>query len=275
MKQKKPLGLLYYTAEDVSRNEWFIGELCRYAESEGIILRLCLASEPFPAHLRPDFVINRSREKNISHYCEETLRIPVYNSSTVTTVTNDKYLCYAFLRENGLPAAGTVRVMPGDPLPDFAAPAVIKPPDGHGGAGVRYLPDAQALDAACRETARPFLLQEPMCPGKDLRVYVMGGEIYAAVLRSSDSDFRSNFSLGGHAEVITPDETVRALTARVQAVLPMDFAGVDFLRHPSGGYVIGEIEDAVGCRMLYALTELNPARDYIRLIAQKQKGCSA
>ena len=53
-------------------------------------------------------------------------------------------------------------------------------------------------------------------------------------------------------------------------MLPLDFAGIDLLRHPAGGYVIGEIEDAVGCRMLYQCGGCDPARDFIRMIAAER-----
>ncbi|MBP0975489.1 MAG: hypothetical protein J6P20_05435, partial [Oscillospiraceae bacterium] len=114
-----------------------------------------------------------------------------------------------------------------------------------------------------------FLLQKSVVTGWDVRIYVLGGEIYSAVLRTSDTDFRSNFSLGGKAEVIKPDAEMRALVNKIQEIMPLDFAGVDLLRSPEGGYILGEIEDAVGCRMLYQLTELNPAQDYIRYIRSR------
>lgn len=260
-------GLLCYSAADVPRNQWFIGALQRYAEPEGLSLRLCLAEEGFPADSQPDFVLNRSRHAEISEICEESLRIPVFNSGAVTRITNDKYRTHCFLRAAGLPTADTWIVSEGEPLPALPLPLVAKPADGHGGAGVTWIADETALISYADAAKRPFLLQEPMVGSWDMRLYVMNGECYAAVLRTSPTDFRSNFSLGGRAEAVTPDDEAMGLLRRVQSVLPLDFAGVDLLRHPDGGYVIGEIEDAVGCRMLYELTDRDPARDHIRTVA--------
>ena len=262
-------GLLFYAAADVSRNRWFIDELCRAAEPEGISLRLCLSEDGFPSDSRPALVLNRSRSVKIAAECEERLHIPVYNSAAVTRITNDKYSTHCFLRAHGIRTADTWLMQAGDPVPDIPLPAVAKPTDGHGGQGVTWLADTAALRAYCVTAPRPFLLQEPMIPGCDLRVYVLGGEIYSAVLRTSQTDFRSNFTLGGQIAAVTPDAEALAIVRRVQEVLPMDFAGVDLLRHPCGGYVVGEIEDAVGCRMLYQQTALNPVRDHIRDIARK------
>lgn len=260
-------GLLCYDAADVPRNEWFIGALQRAAEPEGLSLRLCLAGEGFPPDSRPDFVLNRSRSEKIAELCEESFGIPVFNSRAVTRITNDKYRTHRFLRDAGLPTAETWLVSEGEPLPVLPLPLVAKPADGHGGQGVTWLRDEAALCRYAAEAKRPFLLQEPMVTGWDLRLYVLNGDCYAAVLRTSDADFRSNFSLGGNAAVIQPDKEAVKLLDRVQQLLPMDFAGVDLLRHPDGGYVIGEIEDAVGCRMLYALTDMDPAKDLIHTAA--------
>lgn len=274
-KRRKPVhGLLIYAAEDAVRNRWFIDELCKAAESEGMSLRLCIAQDikmPALAELQPDFVINRSRYENISRYCEDSLGIRVYNSAAVTAVTNDKWRTHVFLRRHGLPTADTVLIRTREDHCDMPLPLVAKPLDGHGGAGVEWIADGAALDAVLREKPLPFLLQQPMRTGWDMRIYMLGGKIYRAMLRTSNS-LRSNFSLGGKAAPVTPDAEAIALTDAVQRILPLDFAGIDLLRHPDGHYVIGEIEDAVGCRMLYQSGGCNPVRDYIRMIAQTERG---
>ena len=237
-------------------------------------LRLCIAQEtklPEISAMHPDFAVNRSRDEKFSRYCEDSLGIRVYNSAEVTAVTNDKWKTHVFLRAHGLPTADTTVVRMRTEPCAMPLPLVAKPLDGHGGAGVEWVADGTALDAVLREKPLPFLLQQPMQTGWDMRIYMLGGRIYRAMLRTSDS-LRSNFSLGGKAEAVTPDAEAVALTDAVQRVLPLDFAGIDLLRHPDGHYVIGEIEDAVGSRMLYQSGGCDPARDYIRLIAQTERG---
>ena len=274
----RPEGLLLYTPEDAERNRWFISELCRYAESEGLSLRLCLVQEgdPRPTFRQmPAFIVNRSRYSLFSTYARDH-GILCFNSAAVTAVTNDKFLTYDFCcRTHGIPMAKTRQFRRQDSTNGLQYPLVAKPADWHGGEDVAWIADEAALQqyiSYFREKypapSYPFLLQEPVVTGWDVRIYVLSGEIYAAVLRTSENDFRSNFSLGGHAAVIEPDTAMQALVQRVQDILPLDFAGVDLLRHPDGGYLLGEIEDAVGCRMLYQLTDKDPAKDYMRHIAQ-------
>lgn len=271
-------GLLLYTPEDAERNRWFITQLCQYAESEGLSLRLCLVpgGDPRPVFVQqPDFIINRSRFGTYSTYARDH-GIRSFNSAAVTAITNDKFLTYTFFHEtHGVPMAKTRQISRYKPLPVLTYPLVAKPADGHGGEGVALVRNEAELmqyradfEAAHPEPAYPFLVQEPVEFGWDVRIYVLFGEIYAAVLRTSETDIRSNFSLGGHAEVIEPDADMRALVQQVLAVMPLDFAGVDFLRRHDGSYLLGEIEDAVGCRMLYQLTDKDPARDFIAGIAR-------
>jgi glutathione synthase/RimK-type ligase-like ATP-grasp enzyme len=48
-----------------------------------------------------------------------------------------------------------------------------------------------------------------------------------------------------------------------------DFIGVDFV-FGDGNVYLNEIEDVVGTRMLYSLTELDPARMYMEYIAHSK-----
>ena len=244
-------GLLCYAAEDIPRNQWFIAELIRCAESEGCTLRLCTADTAFSAEQLPPLVLNRSRSADFAALCEETPGVCVYNSADVTRITNDKYRTHCFLRAHGIPTADTWLVRPGDAIPALPLPLVAKPPDGHGGAGVELLTDERALFHAARTRKRPFLLQRPMVFGWDMRVYVLGGEIYAAMLRRSERDFRSNFSLGGTAEQVQPDAEIRALVQQVQtalfAALPVSiFSGTPTAPALSGR---SRMPSAAGCSM--------------------------
>ena len=114
------------------------------------------------------------------------------------------------------------------------------------------------------------LLQEPASDlGKDLRVYVLGSEILIAMLRRSETGFRSNFCLGGTVErcdPIPPEVTrqVRRITDR----FGFGLAGIDFIFN-HGRPVFNEIEDAVGTRMLYAYTDIDAAAVYADFVLKR------
>ena len=107
-------------------------------------------------------------------------------------------------------------------------------------------------------------------PGEDMRVYVLGGEILAAVLRRSETDFRSNFSLGGTVRLVDPPAEICAMVETLQTKFAFDFVGVDFIRD-EGKWVLNEIEDVVGSRMLYKAAGLDVAALYLRHVAENIK----
>ena len=97
---------------------------------------------------------------------------------------------------------------------------------------------------------------------------MLGGEVLAAAKRSSLSDFRSNFSLGGKAEIVHVPKEVKDVLGKVYSALGCDFVGVDFIRH-DGKWILNEIEDVVGTRMLYSLTDIDAAKIYVEYVINK------
>lgn len=164
---------------------------------------------------------------------------------------------------------------------------VIKSVDGHGGSEVSLLPlhiqKGQNLGLALQDQSeceyqgllamlerycgKEVLLQEKIdSKSRDVRVYIVGNMIYQAVLRQGKEDFRSNFSLGGTVSAYTmnekEEEWVKAfLKAFSQRTLGM--AGLDFLINEDGSWIFNELEEMVGCRMLYQTTQKDIVKDYV------------
>lgn len=205
------------------------------------------------------FVINRTRDAALAEYLEEN-GVFVSNPSVLTRTANDKYLTYE--RLHGLVPMLETQLLT-EAAPPLPFPFVAKPAAGHGGAGVTLIRSAEEL-AAYRAAHPERSVIQPVASvlGRDMRVYVIGGKPAAAMLRSSDTDFRSNFSLGGRAETVPVSELAGDEAEIVRAVcreLPLHYAGVDIM-HDNGRAVLNEIEDPVGARMLYINTAIDPAR---------------
>ena len=172
---------------------------------------------------------------------------------------------------------------------------VVKPAGGHGGAGVCRIPD-DSLDAIgsrdgltgeeltgylTGEGLKRCLLQDDLIlqpfiegPGEDIRVYVIGDRIVAAVRRRApEGEFRANASLGGEAESIEPDEILTDYVQQIIEVFDFGMVGIDFIVDKNGNYVFNEIEDAVGARMLYRTRpEIDILDEYIRFIRESIRG---
>lgn len=268
---------LLYDDQDYQRNRDFAALLAREGETRGLEVLPVLTSQlslgmdaagkpyAFASGQRrpPEAVISRQRSSFLSRHFE-AMGIPVFNNATVCDLCNDKRKAHQFLA--GLPMLGSAFSWPGQSLPrpspsDY--PLVVKPAQSHGGDRVFLVRSQEEWEqAVMRIWPEPLLSQQPASqPGLDLRVYVVFGRIVAAVLRRAPDGFLSNFTQGGHAALhsLTPEE--QALAEKVlerfcRAGAPLCFAGIDFLYH-QGHAVLSEVEDVVGSRMLYQVSDLN------------------
>ena len=253
---------ILYTRADAERSRVLVRKYFAAFCAHGAVPELMIVDRLSPgsvlAALRgADFIINRTRDAELASFLENA-GLFVSNPSALTRTANDKLATYGLLH-GAVPMLETVLCGDRPPLP---FPFVAKPAAGHGGSGVSMI--KSAADYAAYRAAHPEKsVCQPLCDtlGRDMRVYVIGGRPAAAVMRESDTDFRSNFSLGGRAVPIRADGIPKAaleIVGRVCEALPLDYAGVDVMPH-AGGWVLNEIEDPVGARMLYINGLLDPA----------------
>lgn len=269
-------GLLFYDEVGARRNAWFIERMISVAKELGSELELVVTSELDTALSRcaplPDYAIVRTISPRLTKALEE-LRIPTFNNSKTSQIANDKYKTYLFAKALGVPVMNTVSFENCEDTPsDATYPCVIKTVDGHGGSEVFLVKnDEECKEVLALHKNKRFIMQELSSePGVDMRVYVLDGEILMAVKRTSKSDFRSNFSLGGSAELTTVDEKVKDYVKLISQELCADLIGIDFIRH-NGEWILNEIEDVVGTRMIYSLTYTDAAELYTKHVISKSK----
>jgi len=90
--------------------------------------------------------------------------------------------------------------------------------------------------------------------GKDVRAFVIGGKVVAAMERKgAPGDFRSNLHRGGKAQQIkiTPEE--RSTAVRAAKILGLNVCGVDMLRS-NHGPVVMEVNSTPGLEGIEAAT---------------------
>lgn len=259
-------GILVYTSADAEYNEWFIDHIIEEGRKCNLDIRLVLSDKEEVSDNDIDFAIVRNRDSKLCKRLEEN-NIRCFNSSYVVNIGNDKWEMYKDFNAAGIPVMYTQR----EKLP---YPFVMKPVDGHGGENVYLIKNAdeykRAIDTNPDEKTGEFIFQVPATEkGRDIRVYVVGGIILTAMERiavDTEKDFRSNYSLNGNAkEHALTDEELK-LAAKVADHIKADFVGIDLI-YNNGKPVVNEIEDAVGTRMLYSLTDIDPVREFVAHIA--------
>ncbi|MBE6544401.1 MAG: ATP-grasp domain-containing protein [Ruminococcaceae bacterium] len=262
-------GYILYDKKGYERNSVFAENICSYAASRGVDIQVLIREELCPAMqdsrlvltfkngsaVDADFILNRCIDPMFAEFAERS-GITLFNSAEVCRICNDKRLTHIYLAGSGIPMADSAFLNKYDlDYSPKSYPAVLKAPDGHGGSEVFFVRSKKELDSF---SYTDRLIQTP-CEklGYDLRVYVMDGEILASVLRHSPNDFRSNFSLGGTAELYTLSQDQKDLVYKVIGAMPKGalYVGIDFI-FDGDKMLLNEIEDIVGSRMLYTKTSI-------------------
>lgn len=208
---------------------------------------------------KPDIAIVRTIDPGLSLLLEKE-GIRVYNPAALSYIANHKGRCIEYVSSNTqVPCVPTQVLSPGDQVTDlWGAPAdmIVKSASGHGGTEVFRVSTREDLERAVSVISthddaviQPFIDG----PGEDVRVYVVGGNIIAAVKRRAHTgEFRANASLGGDIfrYVLKPQEEdyVRQIIGSLDEI---GMIGIDFMVDKDGGFIFNEIEDVVGARMLY------------------------
>ena len=121
--------------------------------------------------------------------------------------------------------------------------AVAKPIAGSLGDGVERLGDdvagrRRAAERVERDGAVYLQAYIPH-PGRDLRVFVVGGVVRAAIVRHApQGEWRTNVAGGGRAGPARCSEAVREAAEEAASALGLDYAGVDLVEGPAGPTVL-------------------------------------
>ena len=259
-------GILVYTSADAEYNKWFIDHIIEEGRKCNLDIRLVLSDKEEVSDNDIDFAIVRNRDSKLCKRLEEN-NIRCFNSSYVVNIGNDKWEMYKDFNSAGIPVMHTQKTK----LP---YPFVMKPVNGHGGENVYLIKNADEYESVISnipDDRQGDLIYQVIATekGRDIRVYVVGGTILTAMERiavDTEKDFRSNYSLNGNAkEHALTDEELK-LAAKVADHIKADFVGIDLI-YNNGRPVVNEIEDAVGTRMLYSLTDIDPVREFVAHIA--------
>jgi RimK family alpha-L-glutamate ligase len=109
---------------------------------------------------------------------------------------------------------------------------------------------------------------------RDLRVYVVDGEIVGAMYRyAPDGDWRTNVALGGDVADATDDlpQTAAETALYTTEVMGLDYAGVDLIEGEDGWSVL-EVNPTAGFKGLYKATGSSPAPRIAKVAIERGGG---
>lgn len=220
----------------------------------------------------PSFVINRVIYPLITRQFE-LMRIPVFNSYQVARICNDKASTYLEVAALGIPVVDTTFCKYDhvkEKLSRREDKTVVKTVDGHGGKQVFLINphNNEEVNKLIHAIDHHDVVLQPIVGTnhEDLRVYVIGNKIIAAILRKAKEGFKSNFSLGGEVSVYQLSKQEQDMVMNIVDLIKPDMVGIDFIIDDDDKLIFNEIEDVVGARMLYQCTDINLVKLYIEHI---------
>ncbi len=284
------VGWLIYSAADVEKNKHYIQFYMKEGRNRNIDIQLILVDDLMfgvknnkwfitykkEAIQYPDFAVCRTIYPLLNKQLEY-MGIPVFNNSHIAEICNDKAKTCQYVARLGIPMVDSVFLKFEHLKNEFetiSGPAVVKAVAGHGGKQVFLInPD----DSTNVEHLKNHIIgklngsdavMQPLTGSRhqDLRVYIIGNEIIASVLRTAREGFKSNYSLGGEVKSydLLPEES--RLVRKIIGLFDIGMIGIDFIIGDNGELIFNEIEDVVGARMLYQCTDINLAGLYLDYI---------
>ena len=201
----------------------------------------------------------------------EHLGVSVFNASRSIEAVKDKLYAHQILAQSNLPIPRTMLVrFPVDidlVSQQIGFPCVVKLLAGSYGEGVLLSRDAGGFRdliefIANMDRSQAVILQQYVssCPGQDLRVWVIGGRVLGAMLRSStDGSFKANISRGGDGQAYPLNPSIVSLALQCVHALDLDMAGVDLL-FDGDHFSVCEVNSAADFAGFESATGINVAR---------------
>lgn len=208
----------------------------------------------------------------------EAKGIPVLNNAQAFALARNKWQSLQRLVEYGLPVPKTN--LAGDlvsvksQLNHFSFPLIAKVLNGSQGNGVMLFENrhnAESVLSTFRQVEEAYLCQEFVTEskGRDIRVFVIGDKVVAAMSRTSAAgDFRANLHQGGIAESIELTEEEKILAIKATQVIGLEVAGVDFFR-TANGVVVLEINASPGFEGIEQINEIDIALEIVDYFIRK------
>ena len=154
------------------------------------------------------------------------------------------------------------------------APVIIKLLEGTQGIGVILAPDAKVAEAiieTLQTTGTNVLLQQFIAEskGRDVRAFVVGDRVIAAMRRTAQGDeFRSNVHRGGSTEQIELPPEFEQAAVRAAQIMGLRVAGVDMLEGNDGPLIL-EVNSSPGLEGIEGATGLDIAGHIVDHIANQ------
>ncbi len=208
-------------------------------------------------------------------HAAESRGIPVFNPPRALECCIDKYLTTQRLQFAGLPVPRTWCGQTADEAmvayEQLGGDVVIKPLFGSEGRGMVRVADVETAWRVCHAVANTggvLYLQEFIEHGGwDVRAFVLGDQVLAAMKRQSDN-WRTNVAQGASTSRLRLSASEQELAIVAARAVGCPIAGVDLMLGPNGWFVL-EVNGVPGWKALSATCEVNVSGAVLDFIAER------
>jgi RimK family alpha-L-glutamate ligase len=191
--------------------------------------------------------------------------VRVVNTARAIERTVDKFWTSGLLEQCGLPTPDTIVCeSPEEAMAAFRAlgDVIVKPLFGSMGLGMVRVADEEMAYRVFQtiETIRGvYYLQRTIeHDGRDIRVFVLGGRVLAAIERRAQG-WRTNIARGAVGHPVTLPPAWAGLALQAAAAVGAEYAGVDLLPSRDGGIYVLEVNGVPGWEGLQQATGIDVA----------------
>lgn len=201
----------------------------------------------------------------------QLMGIPVVNHYLPIVRAKNKVRTMQIMQHAGIPIPRTVVIHNVEYLDEAVRklgsfPLILKTPHGSLGLGVSIIESRRSMRSMIdlisgnlKESL--IIIQEYVkeAKGKDIRVFVIGGRIIAAMERQAKKgEFRANFSQGGSVGMVNLSKEEQDMALKATKEIGLHVAGVDIIRTAEGPKIL-EVNSNPGLEGITQATGVNVA----------------
>ncbi len=188
----------------------------------------------------------------------------------------DKYHALALMEERGLPVPQTIVTESSDEalraFRELGSDVVIKPLFGSRGKGSARVTDLDVAERLFRAIAfyHGVLYLQKFIPhgNSDIRAFVIGDKVVAAMHRVMPTNWKTNVSLGAKPVSLNLGEELERLAVKAAEVIGCKIAGIDILEGEDGPVII-ELNSQPGWRGLQSVTSVNIGEEIVQFVVSR------
>jgi len=204
-------------------------------------------------------------------YSLEDLGVKVVNPPECIEKAVDKYRTLHILMRSGFQVPDTLisenSLLMLRNLDKLGNEIVIKPIFGSRGLGSTKLNDRDIIWRVARSLSyfRNILYFQRFIyhGGKDIRAFVVGDRVIAAMYRVNPRSWKTNVARGARPEPLKPSEELSELAVKAAKLLGCEYAGVDFIESKNG-YILLEVNSQPTWKGLQIVTKVNIAKEIVK-----------